>query len=321
MTISTDHAGPDVLSEVLQTMELRARFFCRSELSAPWGISFDHAAYVYFHVIERGGCWLQLQGEKKSTALASGDLILLTRGSGHRLMYAPGARVVDLDRYIASGGVPPYATVRLGGGGNATSLACGCFYFEYPEAHPLLAVLPPIMHIREFGSTSADWLDTSLKYIALEARRSQPGMRALVSRLAEIVFIQALRSWMETVPDGAGGWLTASRDRRIGAALAQIHSAPEQPWSIASLARLAGLSRSVFAANFVKLVGEPPMKYLTRWRIRVAARMLETENLGVGIVAGRVGYASETAFSRTFREEMGLPPAGFKRRKKIRADA
>jgi AraC-like DNA-binding protein len=206
------------------------------------------------------------------------------------------------------------AVMRGGGGGAETRLVCGSFRLERREVHPLLELLPPLIHLRPAETPAAEWLEATLRFLAWETREAKPGTETIVSRLTDVIFVQVLRAWVESLPVGGGGWLGALRDRPVGAALALIHRAPERGWTNASLAEAVGMSRSRFAARFTALVGEPPLSYLTRWRLGTAAGMLQDGGHSIGEAAARAGYESEAAFSKAFRRRFGTPPGAFRRR-------
>lgn len=303
----------DVLTSVMDALRLRSRVFCRSELKAPWGMALPRSEYAHFHVVERGGAWLKVDSQRP-VALAGGDLVVVPRGSGHTLTDSPATRTRPLAEMIGhrrtEGGC---AVMRGGGAGAETLLVCGSFRFERPRAHPLVELLPPVLHLRPADSPAAEWLQATLRLLARETRDGRPGSEAIVSRLTDVIFVQALRAWLETIPEGRGGWLGALRDPAVGRALACIHARPDQEWTNASLAAAVGMSRSRFAARFAALVGEPPLAYLTRWRLETAAGLLEDGTLGQAEVAARVGYGSEAAFSRAFRRRFGQPPGAWRR--------
>lgn len=304
----------DVLTTVMNAVRLVSRVFCRSELRAPWGMSLPASEYAHFHVVERGGAWLRLEGHEP-VALAGGDLVVVPHGTGHTLTDSPRTRARPLPDLAGphprAGGC---AVMRGGGSGAETQLVCGSFRFDRREAHSLLALLPPVIHMRPEGGRAEEWLQATLRFLAWETREGRPGTEAIVSRLTDVIFVQVLRAWSESLPEGSGGWLGALRDPQVGAALARVHRSPERPWTNASLASSVGMSRSRFAARFTALVGEPPLAYLTRWRLGTAAGMLEDRGLSLGEVAARVGYESEAAFSKAFRRRFGVPPGAYRRR-------
>ncbi len=200
-----------------------------------------------------------------------------------------------------------YAVLRHGGGGPQTRVVCGGIRFEHPAARQLVDSLPALIHIEASRATRADWMRATLDLMAEETQQSRPGGEAVISRLCDIVVIQAIRSWIEDDPAAQTGWLGALRDEQIGAAMARIHADPGHDWSVAALADEVAMSRSAFAARFTELVGEPAMKYVTRWRMHVAVDLLRNGNT-VAATAGCVGYESEAAFSRAFKRVMGEPP-------------
>ncbi len=304
----------DVLTSVMDAVRLRSRVFCRSELKAPWGMALPRSDYAHFHVIERGGAWLRVEGQEP-VALAGGDLVVVPHGTGHTLVDALGTKARPLaemaGRRPSEGGC---VVMRGGGEGAETRLVCGSFRFERREAHPLVELLPPLIHLRPAETPAAEWLEATLRFLAWETREARPGTETIVSRLTDVIFVQVLRAWIESLPEGRGGWMGALRDRQVGAALALVHRSPERDWTNASLAEAVGMSRSRFAARFTALVGEPPLTYVSRWRLETAAGLLLDGALSLAEVAARVGYESEAAFSKAFRRRFGTPPGAYRRR-------
>jgi AraC-like DNA-binding protein len=298
---------------VLDALRVRGHVYCRTEMAAPWGISFPRMPTAHFHVIERGPCWLRLEGGRHAVSLASGDFVLLPRGSGHSLGDSPRTRTVAIAQLVDHK-QDGHAVIRGGGKGAQTRFVCGQFSFEDALQHPLLAQLPPLIHIKGRRGRSQPWLSRTLQFLADETRETRPGTAIIVSRLTDIIFVQALRAWMDDGPSAAIPWLRAIRDRRIGVALDRLHQSPEHPWTIASLAAEAGMSRSPFAARFKALVGEPPLTYLTRWRMLTASTWLRTSDLSVAAIADRIGYHSEAAFTKAFKRQFAMSPAVFRRR-------
>ena len=193
---------------------------------------------------------------------------------------------------------------------------CGTVRFGHPAARNLVALLPPTVVIEGApGSPSpeAEWMHSTLRLIAAEGRELRPGGEALITRLSDILVIQAIRAWIAADPTSQTGWLGALQDPRIGRAMSLVHRDPAQPWSVASLAREVAMSRSAFAARFTDLVGEPVMQYVTRWRMQVALDLLRTEDVSVAALAARLGYESEAAFSRAFTRTVGTTPGASRR--------
>jgi AraC-like DNA-binding protein len=277
-------------------------------------MALKRSDFAHFHVIERGGAWLRVEG-LDAVALAGGDLVVVPHGAGHTLTDSLATKARSLAEMtgprVSEGGC---VVMRGGGDGPETRLVCGSFQFERRDAHPLLELLPPLIHLRPAEAPAAEWLEATLRFLAWETREAKPGTETIVSRLTDVLFVQMLRAWIEAAPEGRGGWLGALRDRQVGAALAKLHRAPEKDWTNASLAEAVGMSRSRFAARFSALVGEPPLAYLSRWRLETAAGLLRDGALELAEVAGRVGYASEAAFSNAFRRRFGAPPGAYRRR-------
>jgi AraC-like DNA-binding protein len=305
--------GSDVLTSVMDAVRLRGQVFCRSELRAPWGMALMRSDYAHFHVIERGGAWLRIGG-RPAVALAAGDLVVVPHGAGHTLTDSLASKARPLSEMAGRGSSEGGCLVMRGGGeGAETRLVCGSFRFERKDAHPLVELLPPLIHLRPAEAPAAEWLEATLRFLAWETRQARPGTETIVSRLTDVVFVQVLRAWIEALPEGQGGWMGALRDRQVGAALALVHRSPERDFTIASLAAAVGMSRSRFAARFTALVGEPPLAYVARWRLETAAGLLRESSLSLGEVAERVGYDSEAAFSKAFRRRFGAPPGAYRR--------
>jgi AraC-like DNA-binding protein len=304
-------APADPLAEALHPLRMNGAFYCRSELTAPWGMTLPPMpGYIWFHVVTDGRA--RLEGpEADPLWLQPGELALVPHGKGHRLrsaarVAAPG--IVDLPLEPVS---ERYELLRYGGGGTPTTLICGAVRFEHGAARNLAEILPGTIHVE--ASAQGAWLGGTLQLMAVEARELRPGGEAVLTRLADILVIQAIRSWIETDPGARKGWLGALRDRQIGRALALIHREPARPWTVASLAQELAMSRSAFAARFTELVDEPAMHYLTRWRMQLAQTALEEEDATVSELAHRLGYRSEAAFARAFKRVVGRPPGEVRR--------
>lgn len=304
----------DPLGEALHALRMSGVFYCRSEFSAPWGLELPPMPdCLMFHVLTAGRCWIEAApGERR--LLQAGDLVLLPHGAGHTLVSEPGTpcgRLFALPREQLS---ERYEVLRLGGGGATTSVICGAVRFEHPTARHLVAMLPPLICIEAASTPHAQWLQSSLSFMAAEARELRPGGEAVVTRLADILVIQAIRSWIAEDPAAHAGWLGALRDRQIGRVIAQIHRDPARNWTLATLAAEAAMSRSAFAARFTELVGTPAMQYLARWRMHVAMARLKERRENLGELASQVGYQSEAAFHRAFKRLVGVPPGTVQRR-------
>jgi AraC-like DNA-binding protein len=297
-------APSDPLGEALHFLRMNGAFYCRSELTAPWGLTMPPMpGNVWFHVATAGSFRLDAENGEART-LSAGDLALVPHGEGHVLRSEPGApapMILDLEREAVS---ERYEILRHGAGGAPAMLICGAVRFDHPAARELVASLPAIVHVEAAGA----WMQGTLQLMAAEAAELRPGGEAVITRLGDILVIQAIRSWIETDPTARTGWLGALQDRQIGRALTLVHREPARDWTVAALAREVAMSRSAFAARFTELVGEPAMAYVARWRMHLALSALRDEGATVGELAERLGYRSEAAFSRAFKRVVGLPP-------------
>jgi AraC-like DNA-binding protein len=306
-------APSDPLAEALHFLRMNGAFYCRSELTAPWGMTMmPMPGYIWFHVVTTGRVWLEA-GDDEGRLLQPGDLGLVPHGEGHVLRSEPGVPapgVLELEREEIS---ERYEILRHGGGGAPTTLICGAVRFDHPAARNLVDILPPIMHLEAASSPQLDWMQSTLRLMAVEAHELRPGSEAVITRLGDILVIQAIRSWLDNDPAAKTGWLGALQDEQIGRAIALIHRDPARNWTVASLADELAMSRSAFAARFTELVSEPAMQYVTRWRMQVAVSALRNDGATVGELASRLGYRSEAAFARAFKRVIGVPPGAVKR--------
>jgi AraC-like DNA-binding protein len=306
-------APSDPLAEALHFLRMNGAFYCRSELTAPWGMTMmPMPGYIWFHVVTTGRVWLEA-GDDEGRLLQPGDLGLVPHGEGHVLRSEPGVPapdVLELEREEIS---ERYEILRHGGGGAPTTLICGAVRFDHPAARNLVEILPSIMYLDAAGAPQLDWMQSTLRLMAVEAHELRPGSEAVITRLGDILVIQAIRSWLETDPAAKTGWLGALQDEQIGRAIALIHRDPARNWTVASLAVELAMSRSAFAARFTELVDEPAMQYVTRWRMQVAVSALRNDGATVGELASRLGYRSEAAFARAFKRVIGVPPGAVKR--------
>ncbi len=296
----------DSLSQFLEVAEVRGSIFCRAELGAPWGVSTRGMVGAVFHVVVRGSAHLLVEG-KRPIALRSGDLVVLPHGSPHVLADQPETRpahIASLPTTVGPDGLP---CVTHGGDGPHTSIICGTFRFSDEANECLRPLLPQVIHVA--GGSAAGWLDTTLRVLADELDGARPGSHLLVSRLADMIFVQILRTWAAAEE---AGWLGALSDPHLARALGAIYGEPQRAWTATDLARRAGLSRSAFYTRFQQRVGEPPSAYLTRWRMILARRELRS-GARMAAIADRVGYGSEAAFSRAFKRQVGVSPSAWRR--------
>ena len=292
----------DSLAEVLQDLRLSTSFFARSELKAPWGLAFSVNDGPHFHMIVTGQCFLRINNEH--IHLKAGDLVLLPHADNHQLADSPESAAIPLLALPSERIGQNAALLHYGGDGVAALLICGGVSFAGPIVHPLLNLLPHVLLLRrEELEGEYTWLDTTLTLMGAEA----------LSHLADILVLQSIRAWLERDENRQTGWLGALSDVDIGRALVLMHRHAEEAWTVASLAREVNLSRSVFAERFSRLVGVPPMQYLTRWRMSLASSWLREQHMSASEAAHRLGYSSEAAFSRAFKQHFHVPPGSLQR--------
>jgi AraC-like DNA-binding protein len=319
-TVAMEGSGPTpALAEVLRQLHVSSVFCCPSVLTEPWGLSVPAMdGCLWFHVVTSGTATVEVVPGDRRTA-AAGDLVLVPHGTGHRAWGAepaPTPSVFDLPHEHLS---ERYGVLRHGGGGARTDVVCGGVRFEQTAARHLLDALPTTIHLEGARVPRSDWLRATLDLMADETIIVRPGSDAVVSRLCDVLVIQAIRAWIEHDPGARTGWLGALRDDHLGAAIAAVHHDPRRRWTVGALAAEAAMSRSAFAARFTELVGEPAMQYVSRWRMHHAAELLADGGVSVNEAGRRVGYDSEAAFSRAFTRVLGAPPSTI--RASARSDA
>ncbi len=315
----------DPLGEALHFLRMTGVFTARSEFTEPWALALPKLpGFLMFHVVLAGHAHLDVRGENRRL-LSTGDFALVPHGEGHRLSSAPGvraAKLFDLPREEAG---DRYEVIRHGGGGAPATLLCGAVTFDHPVATRLVALLPRTICVEAARARHPGWLRSTLEVMAAEARQLRPGGETVLTRLADTLVIQAIRSFLErdagtrtesgsARPGLRTGWLSALRDRQIGRALAAVHREPSRPWSLAALATEAAMSRSAFSARFTALVGEPAMQYVGRFRMLVARRRIEETDARLAELAGEFGYLSEAAFCRAFKRFLGVSPGAARRK-------
>jgi AraC-like DNA-binding protein len=241
-------------------------------------------------------------------------VVVLPHDRPHTVSGGRGATVVQSEIPLAEvlSGSP--RAIRIGGDGKRTRIVCGLFGCEKLADHSFLAGLPPVFAVNLRTDDAGRWLESSVRRLLLEAQSRRPGTAALLSKMAQVLFVETLRRHMARLPARAVGWLAGARDPLVGSALARLHEDPARPWTLAKLSTEVGTSRSVLGQRFIDILGEPPLTYLSRWRLHLAARLLESTAKTALQVAIDVGYASEATFNRAFKREFGIPPARFRRR-------
>jgi len=315
----------DALSETLRVVHLTGAIFVQAKFTAPWCYQSQHAdtlspllepgaeRLVIFHLITEGECYVELDGQPP-VRLIAGDAVIFPQGDAHRmssatgLIPAPGGRLADvLTRRPRQ--------LNYGGGGAPTRLVCGYMACDSRLARMLLGGLPALVRVNVRGSNAGAWLEASVRYALAEARSPRPGGAGVLAKLAEVLFIEVLRLYMNEHGADRTGWLAGLGDRIVGAALNALHERPAHPWTLEELAREANSSRSVLAERFQHLVGSAPMQYLTQWRMVLASNLLVRSKASLARIAEDVGYQTDTSFSRAFRREFGMPPAAWRRQR------
>jgi AraC-like DNA-binding protein len=303
----------DVLSDMLDMVRLESTVFAQTWLRPPWGIRADARDHFAFHVLPRGGGRLEVEGLDPVDVLA-GDVVVLGPGRAHALSDRAGSPVRDLREMLTEGA---FDAGRRGGGdgddGEHSYLICGCFRFTDVRGDRLVSALPTLIHVRGAQTAAGPWLAQTIRLLAEEATADRPGSATVVNRLCDALFVYVLRCHLASLPDDEATWLRALVDPQIGAGLRMIHGEPAAPWTVAKLAAGVGMSRSSFAARFTDVVGETPMAYVTRWRLRCAAVALRTTQRDLAEVAASAGYESSAAFSKAFRRLIGQPPGAYRR--------
>lgn len=304
----------DILTEAVASMRTDRARAARTECRGPWGLRFHEEAGSGFHIVLSGSCWL-LTPDGGATALGVGDVVFLRRGAEHVLTDDPGSPVRDFRPEPAA---PDDSTVLGhfaldGGAGPRTTLLCGSYHLDRTRQHPLVASLPELIHLpAQPGRHPA--LRAAIELLGAELNNPGPGSDGVVAELIDLLLLYILRAWLAEQPDCAtAGWSAALTDPAIAPALRAIHADPGHAWTVEGLGERVGLSRAAFARRFTGLVGEPPLAYLTRWRMTTAARLLRQSDLGIGTVGARVGYGSEFAFAKAFKRAYGLPPGQYRR--------
>jgi len=299
-------ARNDVLSEVLTLIRLRGELVYTAFLGEPWGLQFQPGP-AHFHFIEKGEAWVTPAGESP-TRVIEGDLVLLPLGKGHVIADALGSPVENIGIVAANHFDREELVLRHGGDGPVTRLVGGFFSFEGSPLPAVMSALPPLIHIPRGDAGAPPWLAAISHFLVAEAQQPNPGSSLMISRLIDLLVIRTLRSWAASEANRMG-WLGGLGEERIGRVLSAMHADPFRRWTVQSLAEVARMSRSIFAERFTSAVGEPPLRYLSRWRLTIAADLLRSGGLKVTEAAYRSGYASDAAFSRAFKAHFGYAPS------------
>jgi len=303
----------DPLGETLHMLRLTGTLYCRGEFTAPFSIQIPELEGVMtFLVVTSGRCWLQVT-DAEPRLLDQGNLALIPHGVPHVISSDPDLKSEPLFDLPIEKISDRYECMRHGGGGEMTRTMYGVVRFDDVAAQHLLRVLPQTIYIDGWHDDAGGWLQSTLRFIASEAASLKPGGETVITRLADVVVIQAIRSWLENSPEADRGWLGALRDRQIGRALELIHKDPANDWGVASLAAAVAMSRSAFSARFTQLIGVSPGRYLTDWRMQIARTRLLDSTDPVAAIASDLGYKSEAAFCRAFKRTFEVSPGSIRR--------
>ncbi|MFL6547733.1 MAG: AraC family transcriptional regulator [Povalibacter sp.] len=315
----------DVLSNVLSVTSLATTSLGSREFQAPWSILIEAPQDSAIHIVRRGSAWLR-HGNSEPVRLNTGDVVLLAAGKAHTLSSDRDAR--DPEAFTqavarAHNNVLPSLRGRTEPA-EATVVQSAAYHFSTdgfaPEGlHPVLSLLPGTIVIPAQKIENDAELQLLLRLLTHESQHREQGVELVQPRLLDALFVYLVRAWLRDVPEGAAGWLGALRDSQIRKALTLIHESPQAPWTVESLARQAAMSRAAFAKRFMDLVGQPPLAYVTRWRMDLAAKMLRESREPVARIASRVGYLSETAFAKAFRRRRKMPPGAYRFQRTRRA--
>jgi AraC-like DNA-binding protein len=308
----------DALSDVLRTVRLTGAFFFDVQACTPWVAETPEGKIVVsamfpgsdhlisYHLIMRGSCWVSIEGETP-IKLSAGDIIVMPQGDTHVLATSPDMRKspeMSMYRMPNDGRLPVKISVGTAGG-EETHFVCGFLGCDSRPYNPLLTALPRMIHIRDHASGALG----AYFRAALAESNGRMGGESMLSRISELMFVDVVRRYLETLPEGQTSWLSGLRDPYIGRALTALHAHPARDWSLESLAQEAALSRSAFSERFSQFVGQPPMQYLANWRMQLATNYLRSGSDSVATIGNRVGYDSEAAFSRAFKKCVGVPPS------------
>ncbi len=306
----------DVLTEIFSTLRLRSSLYFLARLRGDFSIEVpqEHRR-IRFHFVREGNCWLRMP-DGNSRELTAGDIAIVPNGAGQVLSSGPGMAPLPLTEVVSSGALQ-HGVLSYGEGERKTRLLCGFCQFDEAIDHPVLANLPAIMLLRPEELGREPWTSAVLQLLSMEAELDAQGTTAILTRLLEILLIQAVRRMEHEPENAAGGFIAALSDRQLSKALHAIHQDPQKNWKIQNLAALAGMSRARFAHRFNEVVGLPPINYLTRWRLMQARALLVSSDLDMAEIAARCGYASTPSFSRRFKESYGVGPGTYRRAGKV----
>lgn len=317
----------DALSEAMRSVRISSALFFDGEFGAPWRfaspgqqqasttLSPESERLVLFHLVTEGEATARTVGHD-DVALGAGDIVVFPLGSAHEMWNGRTSRLFPAARMLPRLRRGELATERWGGDGPVTRIVCGYFGCEPHADRSFLSGLPAVFKIGVRDSPTGAWIESAIRHAVSEVAAGRAGRSAVLARLAETLFAETLCRYMDALPPERTGWLAAARDPRIGQTLAQFQRDPARAWTLADLARASGMSRSRLADRFAELMGEPPLTWLARWRLQLAASRLVSTGRNVQQIAYDVGYESEAAFNRAFRRAFGMPPGRYRRERR-----
>ncbi|HXD44375.1 MAG TPA: AraC family transcriptional regulator [Pseudolabrys sp.] len=316
----------DALSDVLRVSHLTGGVFLRADLSAPWCIALniprEHCGpalgtashLMTYHYVIGGELRIRLDGPNgESDVVRSGEVVILPRNDPHMIGTDLTMRAIPGRDVVQPPNGAGLYSIRHGGGGETTEMICGFIGYAGTESNPLIPMLPRLLRFNVEQGPAADWVRSTFQYAAAEVSAGSPGSQTVLAKLSELLFVETVRRYAETMPAEQTGWLAGLREPHVGRALALLHGDIARRWTVDELARAAGLSRSALSDRFLRLIGVPPINYLTNWRMQVAAATLRGTNAALAQVAQDVGYDSEAAFSRAFKKAFGVAPGTWRR--------
>jgi len=316
----------DALSEILRAIKLDSAIYFNAEFSEPWCFASPEARtlaptlvhraahVIIYHLLSEGRAYAEIEDGQR-VELCAGDIVTFPHGHGHVLGNGSPVAPIDAGKALPDILERGLELVQRGGSGACSKFVCGYLACDPLLSPSFIGGLPAIIKVNIRDDPSGQWLENSLKFSVTEAAKREPGASAMLTKLSEVVFAETLRRYLRGLPDGQTGWLAGARDAEVGKALTLIHHRPAHPWTVAELAREAGLSRTVLSERFRHFLRESPMAYLTRWRLLLGARALIDTSHSVAQIAAEVGYESESAFNRAFKREHGVPPAKYRKDK------
>ena len=314
----------DAISQILSGVKLNGAVFFNAEFSAPWGLTMPAANLltarlapgaehlVLYHLVTEGGSLIEMP-DGNSLELRPGDIVIFPHGDTHHMSSGKGA-TPPFPNYGISAKVKArdLSPLCAGGGGEISRFVCGYMACDPHICRPILSGLPSVFKVNIRSDRSGQWLENSILHLVEEAASGRIGSEAMLAKLSEALFVDTLRRYIAGLPEQQTGWLTGARDPIVGKCLGLLHSRIAHPWTIANLANEVGISRSALVERFSRYLSEPPMTYLTRVRLQLAARSLERTSRSVAEIASDIGYESEAAFNRAFKREFGQPPGRYR---------